>query len=86
VTIDTEERRSAQGEIQMKQTGETTIEIEIFEPILSLKNILSFLGLVLGPLVSIPGMYAFLRERRRDKEIQRKTEAEKEKRRIIVPR
>lgn len=59
-------------DLKLKQHGNGTITIQVYEPLFSRRNILSFIGLLLGPLVSIPGIYAFIRERRKDKEIGRK--------------
>jgi len=54
--------------INLRQNGEAHLAIEVYEPLFSTKNLFSFTGIVLGPLVSIPGIFAFLRERRKDKE------------------
>jgi hypothetical protein len=60
--------RAEAGEVNLKQNGDTQMTVEVYEPLFSRKNFLSFIGVVLGPLVSIPGMFAFFRERKKDKE------------------
>jgi hypothetical protein len=56
--------KAVAGEVNLKQSGDAQITIEVYEPLFSRKNLLSFIGVVLGPLVSIPGIFAFIRERK----------------------
>jgi hypothetical protein len=46
----------------LEQSGGNTIQILAYEPLLSRKNLFSLAAVVLGPLVSIPGLYAFWKE------------------------
>lgn len=56
-----------EGPVKLRQQNDGIVTIEVYEPLLSRKNVLSIIGLILGPLVSIPGFYAFMRERKKDK-------------------
>ncbi len=60
--------------------GNPTLSILAYSPVFSLRNIFSAIAVILGPLISIPGMYAFFREIRRER-----SKEKKESTRIIVP-
>ena len=42
--------------------SEPKIRIEVFEPLFSVPNMFSLLAMILGPLITIPGMVAFWRQ------------------------
>lgn len=71
------------GRFDFERPDDLEIAINVYEPLFSRSNVLSFIGLVLGPLISIPGIYAFLRDRRRDKEEKEKAKDDESK--IIPP-
>jgi hypothetical protein len=75
---------NSRGNLKLKESKQSTIRIDVFEPLVSTRNILSLLGLILGPLISVPGIYAFVREVRRDQEKRRETEKENASK-IILP-
>ena len=75
----------------MKFVGDPTVDILVYEPLFTTRNILAVIAVLLGPLVSIPGIIAFLRERRKDREKQQKleeaqkTQPENDSPNIIIP-
>lgn len=58
--------------------GDNTLTISAREPFFTVKNMLSLIAIILGPLVSIPGVFAFVKDIRNTK--RPKTES-----RIILP-
>jgi hypothetical protein len=67
--------------------GDPTVRISAYEPFFTVKNVLSLATVILGPLVSIPGIFAFFRERRKDREEREKKENrdKEDSSRIILP-
>lgn len=55
------------GTLNIQQDGEGIVKINVYEPLYSKKNLISLVGILLGPLVSIPGIFAFVREIRKER-------------------
>ena len=65
-----------------KLTESPTVEIVAYEPFFTAKNMLAFVGMLLGPLISIPGLYAFFRQMRKHRDEET---ADSPESKIIIP-